>query len=480
MNIPLIVKFRNQLNARRRSEGVALFIGFSGIIMFFVCYELYRITQRYVSHEMPVNLLILVVVLIWIVSGIPAQVRIVNDQKWMNFISLMPVSSVDMILLHANASLLPTLMVAVCLPCIIAGAGIKIWILSAILRWLLMIVGLIWILFLEIAIAMTMSRYKKGRRFLFGIVICWVVVLAIRVGINFSSGSNSIFQISDVIVSDFGLRMLGVSGLVNALVAPDSTILRIGSIALAHITLAIVVFACYSRQMTMRPAIQSSNSPMAVVLSKPVRFIIKRMVPGQLGGQVCIEWLRTLRSTNEMVIFYVLMILGVVIADRMSIGSSDVSLYALVFGAMALTTDTGISVLANRRGKKLYDIYGINPRHYLLGFISSFGLVMASLCIVQIPIMGNFDRSDVAIIFSGCTATSILLIDMGVVFSRQLQHFGILSKIGIGLSFFIITSIIMELSCYNFILPLIIAGIYLVFEVRNAKRDVVKNLYWDI
>ncbi len=480
MNTPLIVKFRNQLNAYRISELAALLLGFSGIIMVFVYYGLYRITQRYVSYNLPLNLLFIVVVIIWIISGVPSQIRIVNDRVWANFTSIMPVSPLDIIKLHVHASLLPTLMVAIGLPCMIGGAGIKMWTLNAVIRWLVVIMGLIWVLFLETAIVMTISRFNKGCILLFGIMACWGTILATRIGMSISDNGNFVLQIADILANDFGLTILGISGLVDTLSASDSTLMRIGLTALGHIIFGTAVFAYYSWRLAIRLPVERSGSPVSVVLSNPIRRIIKRIVPGPLGGQICVEWLRTLRSTCEMVMLYVLIILGTIIVDRMRAGGGDIGLFALVFGAMALASDTGIYVLDNQRGKILYDVYGINPRHYLLGFISSLGIVIASLCIVQIPIIGDLDWLSIVTIFSACAATSIILIDLGVVVGRRSRHLGLLSKIIVGLVCLFVTLFILGLSFYNFFIPLIVAGIYLLFEIRNAERDVVHNLYWDL
>jgi hypothetical protein len=372
-------------------------------------------------------------------------------------------------------------MVAIGLLCIIAGAGIKIFTLNAVIRWIVIVMSLIWVLFLEIAIAMTISRFKKGCALLFGVIICWGTILATRIGMNFFGDDNFALQISDILVEDFGLAILGVSGLVNTLTASENTLMKIGLTTLTHLIFGTVVFAYYSLRLAKQLPVERSSSTMAVVLSNPIKHIIKRIIPGPLGGQMCIEWLRSLRSTSEKVMFYVLIILGIIIVDRMRIDGGDISLLVLVYGAMALASDTGVHVLDRQQGKKLYDVYGVNAQHYLLGFISSLGIVLASLCIVQIPIIGDFDWFSIATIFSACTATSIILIDLGVVIERRSQHLGLFSKIIIVPSVcFFVASLVLIASFYNFMIPLVFTGIYLFFEVRNAERNVIKNLYWDI
>ena len=122
MNIPLIIQLSNELNARRMSEPNVLLHGFGGMLLTAAGYGVYRAAQYYVSYNLPVNLLVLGAVGVWILAGIRSQMHLIRDRELLRFISIMPVNPKHLLALHVYVSLLPTIVVCVCLLCLIAGS----------------------------------------------------------------------------------------------------------------------------------------------------------------------------------------------------------------------------------------------------------------------------------------------------------------------------------------------------------------------
>jgi hypothetical protein len=266
--------------------------------------------------------------------------------------------------------------------------------------------------------------------------------------------------------------------------APNNTLLRIGLFTLGHLALNTALLIGYTWCHIQRRPIERQNSSLALLLCRPVKHAIRRLLPGALGGQVCLESLRMLRSTNEMLIFYNLIILGIVVMDRLSGNEGEIGAMALVFGSMALATDTAGYILDRQRGNVLYDVYGTHTRHYLLGFTGSLGIIIALLCAIQIPLLGTLDWRSVLTVFSACTASSIMLTDFGLVTNRHFKRIGNVTKLiegsVCGVVILIATILIWSLSLIHFLLPLLLAGAVLYLRARHTDRAVVKKLYWDM
>ncbi len=482
MNIPLIIQLSNELRARRMSEPNVLLHGFGGMLLTAAGYGVYRAAQYYISFNLPVNLLVLGVVGIWILAGIRSQMHLIRDRELLRFISIMPVKPKHLLALHVYVSLLPTIVACVCLLCLIAGSGFKLWTLSATPRWLVVAIGLVWVLFFETAIALTISRFVKGQVAFWGLTLFWMLVLLLRLGwsLRFGQSPDYIHSVSNILATDVVLAVSGIGGFVHTLTASNEILVRSSITTSIHMVCVVLVFAYYCWRLIKRLPVNYTGNTLPVALSNPTKHIIRRAIPGPLGGQMCIEWLRILRSTNPMVVLYVLIILAIVIVDRLRVNGGNVSLSVVVFGAMAMAVDTGVYILDNQRGKLLYDLYGVDAGDYLLSFVTSLGIVIAMLCVVQIPIIGSFDCVFVATIFSACTATSIALIDVGIVIERRSQKIGIFSKLIVVIVCFFITQIMLAISLYNFFIPLLIVGALLILSTRRANRDIVKNLYWGL
>ena len=484
MKTPIIIILRNRLNACRLS-GLAVFLaGFSGIIVVISLYQLYCAIPMVLSYHIPLQLLVLGAVLVWLLSGFPAQVRLIHDRPWIQFTNLMPVSPWHTLALHIHASLLPTVLVALSIPCISAGGGLSWWAPISIIRWIVFAFAFLWCWFLDLALIMTVSRYHRGLQLLQGFLLAWGVTSLIRMSIHWGESQDSILQMSDLLLGDWGLRILGVSGFIRTMTAPNNTLVRIGLFTLGHLALNTALLLGYTWCHIQRRPIERQNSPLAVVLSRPVKHAIQRLLPGALGGQVCIECLRTLRSTSEMLIFYNLVIMGIVLIDRIGGKEGEIGVMALILGSVVLATDTAGYILDRQRGKVLYDAYGTNTRHYLIGFTGSLGIVVALFCVVQIPLLDALDWHLVLTVFSACTASTIILTDFGLVINRRFKQAGNVSKIIEGIvcsAVILITTIITwSLSLIHFSAPLLLAGALLYLRARNTERAVVKKLYWDM
>jgi len=396
----------------------------------------------------------------------------------------MPVSPWHTLALHIHASLLPTVLVALSLPCISAGAGLSWWAPVSIIRWIVFALAFLWCWFLNLALIMTVSRHPKGLQRLQGFLLAWSVISIIRICILWGESQGSILQVSDLILADWGLRSLGITGFVRTMTAPNNSLLRIGLCTLGHLGLNAALLIAYTwRQMQRRP-LERQDPSLALRLSRPVKHALRRLLPGALGGQVCLESLRMLRSTNEMLIVYTLIILGTVVIDRLSGNQGELGAMALVFGSMALATDTAGYILDRQRGKLLYDVYGTDTRHYLLGFTGSLGVIIALLCAIQIPLLGPLDWRSVLTVFSACTASSIMLTDFGLVTNRHFKRIGNLTKLieasVCGAVILVATILIWSLSLIHFSLPLLLAAAVLHLRARHTDRAVVKKLYWDM
>ncbi len=92
VKIPIIT-LRNRVTAYRLSGLAVYLVGFSGIIVAISYYQLYRYVPVALSYQIPLQLLILGAVLVWLLSGFPTQIRLINDRSWIRFTNLMPVSS---------------------------------------------------------------------------------------------------------------------------------------------------------------------------------------------------------------------------------------------------------------------------------------------------------------------------------------------------------------------------------------------------
>lgn len=484
MNTPIIIKLRNRLNACQRSELAVFLAGFSGIVAVISFYQLYRAIPIVLSYHVPLQLLLLSAVLLWLLSGLPAQIQLIHDRSWIQFTHLMPVSPCHTLALHIHASLLPTVLVAFSIPCISAGAGLSWWAPTSIVRWIVFACALLWCWFLDLALIMTVSRYQKGLQRIQALLLVWGITSLVRITILWGDSQDSILHMSDLLLGDWGLRILGVSGFVRTMTVPNSSLVRIGLSTLGHLSLNTALLIGYTWYHIQRRPIERQDSPLAVVLSRPVKRASQRFLRGALGGQVCIECLRALRSTSEMVIIYNLIILGIVVFDRIAGKDGEIGIMALIVGSMVLATDTAGYVLDRQRGKALYDVYGTDTRHYLLGFTGSLGTIIALFCVVQIPLLGALDWHSVLTVFSACTASSIILTDFGLVINRRFKHSGNISKLIEGLvcgSVILTATFTMwSLSAVHFLLPLLLAGTVLHLRARHTERGVVKKLYWDM
>ncbi|MFC1763071.1 hypothetical protein ACFL6U_13445 [Planctomycetota bacterium] len=484
MKTPNIVMLRSKLTACRLS-GLAVYLaGFSGIIVAISCYQLYRYTPIMLSYHIPLQLLILGAVLIWLLSGFPSQIHLIKDRAWIRFTNLMPVSPWHTLALHIHASLLPTILVALSIPCMTAGGGLSWWTPTSVIRWIVFAFALLWCWFLDLALIMTVSRYQKGLLFLQGILLAWGMTSIMRIGILWGGSPDTILHLPDLLLGDWGLRILGVSGFVRTMTAPNNDIARIGLFTLGHLGSITTVLFGYTWFHIQRRPIERQDSALAVVLSWPAKQIIQRLLPGGLGGQICIECLRMLRSTSEMFIFYNIVMLGIVLVDRLCGNGGELGAMALILGSMVLATDTAVYVLGGQRGKELYDVYGTNTQYYLLGFTGSLGILIALFCVVQIPLLGALDWHLAVTVFCACTASSIILTDFGLVTNRRLKQAGYASKLiegtVCGVVILIATVIIWLLSIIHFSIPLLVAGSVLYLRARNTERGIVKKLYWDM
>jgi len=394
------------------------------------------------------------------------------------------VGPVEIAGLHAHAGILPTIGISIVFTGSLLGAGIELWSPRGAARLLALAIGLIWVVSLDTCVAMVLSRAGKGRAVLFGLLLAWWLLLQVRIGVHLTDGDNWVSQIVDVAATDGGLTILGVNTLVRALTAPSGQVLQTTAAAIVHLTAAASVAGYVAVRLAGRPPRRATGTAVPIRLSRPVAGVMRRVSRGALGATLAVEWLRILRSAGKASVLYSLIIFGLVLADSLRPEGGTFVLPLLGLGAAAIAVDTCTSVLDARRGNSLYEVCAVDARDYWLGFTTAFGIVLGSLCAVQVLALGVWNLGMLGRLFIACTTICVVLADVGVTVTHHSRSMSplkrLLLSVPFGLISIFLTLLVLSLSFSNVAIPIVGLCAFLFFESRNAQRAVIRRLYWNL
>jgi hypothetical protein len=221
------------------------------------------------------------------------------------------------------------------------------------------------------------------------------------------------------------------------------------------------------------------NKATTMFLANMFKTILSRLIPGEIGVNTSIECLRILRSSNEIIIFYVLTILLLSISSHMFYGDLDTEMLVIILGAMALSADTGVFILEGQRNKILYKNLGINPLYYLLSFIVSGAVVFSSFCVMMALIL-RFNCQSILIVFITCMSSCLILINYAIRTTKMCRiSSSPLMNLRLGLACLVVSYLMLTLSLVNLLIPLAIAGLHLVCLFRDTNEQYIVNTYWE-
>lgn len=490
-----ILKLRGTINSRRQSQSdISLILAaVGGPLLIIMGMSIHNGAQRYIEYGLPLYPLILCAVTVWLLAGVPVQLRLFRDRRWTGFISHMPIGPVHLMAVHLSAGFLINLVIAILLLCTLWGAGIEWWTLTAGIRWLMLGIAVVWAISLQIVAVLIASRFVKAQRIILLLLVFSGLLLAGRIAWTFFGAEADIHRLFHILATDPLLVVSGIAGLVDTLTATDKLLLHSALISLAHMTSLIIVLTMICLCFIRKVPVDNSGYSVSVLLTRWLRNIVGRIMPGPRGGQVVTEWLRTMRGTSAKIMIYALagVILGLIFRIKLQDGNSG--LFILTFVAMAMVGDGAVEILGYRRSNKLYDIYAADPTDYLYGFITSMGLLISALSLAQIPIFcdKNVDWGIVSAMFCVCTAIGFALVGISVsvdyycrnirfpnqMFSALLQ---LLRLAIISMPCFMIAFVLLMVGLYRSVLPLILAGLFVAADVYRAQRNMVIKQYWKL
>ena len=385
----------------------------------------------------------------------------------------------------ALGALLPAVAFGSLLLCAVAGAGKGLLSFGAVPTWIVAVAAFVWVVSLQVFIAMFISRLKWATTALVTLISVWALSSVGR-AVWWACQPNGTWSLSGLCASDPLLTACGVAPLVRALVAPRDTAWASALAASGQLgCIAGILWIALWRLISL-PAPIGSRRSMAVLLTKPLFRVGARMMPGPAGGDVCIEWLRTLRGRSAYITLYA--VASVILAALAAAyrGDHQELMAVLVIVAFAMVSDGAIEMLKARSGNQLYQTYGADHRHYMLGFMTSLGVLVAALCIVQIPIYctAGVNWRLTMLVASVCLATGIAVVPIAVsvdAFIRRLRgwHVGrVISMAKAGFVVLLVPTLLFLLGSFHFAIPLVLAGMFVYVEVRRADRTATDRLYW--
>lgn len=368
------------------------------------------------------------------------------------------------------------------------------WTLTAGPRWLVLGVAVAFVIAIQIVLALVAARFVKTQRLILLLVMISGLSLVARFAwILLDSSNGDTLEISRILSTDPLLVVTGIAGLTNTLTASDANLLPLALSNLAHLIALIVALTILSLRFIREPAIENSGYLASVRLTRWLRKPLGHIMPGRRGGQIITEWLRTARASSATVMMVAIagVIVGLVFRIKMYDGNSGLLILPLI--AMVITSEGATDILGNRRGNKLYDIYGVDSKDYLVGFITSIGLLVSTLSLLLIPIFcnGNMDWEMVFSVYCICTAIGFALVGMAVWLNHYCRNLPahnqlaaqVLQLVSIGLALLpclLIALILLVVGLYSTILLCIMAALFVVADVHRIKRDMVIQQYWKL
>jgi F0F1-type ATP synthase membrane subunit c/vacuolar-type H+-ATPase subunit K len=515
MKLPLIVQFRRKVSTRRQSTlfdrhpGLIFLVAFAGPLLAMIGFSTYRCMQQYIAKGLPIVPLLLVMFATWTGIGLSRQLRLNRDRKWNNFIRYMPIRPIHLLTLRVYVGIPVGIVGIVLLTCGLRGAGTELWTIRATIKWLLIGATFVWMLSLQSFLAVVASRFAWGQRFLISALALWGIVLLGRFAWGLKSGDLYAGRITDICLTDAALVASGIISLVCTLIPQHTAFPVTGFWAVLHVALVSTILTALSWKLVRRPPLSMPARPKDLFLTVPFRKFISSILPDSCGGQICIELLRMFRGPHMRLLFYVTVSVIVALGLQIKYPDGNNHIFILVVFAVFAVNERA-DLLQIRQADFLYYMYGVDAKDYLRGLITSVGLLISVLCIVQVPIFRDCDIQMYSKIVCVCIAIAFSSIGMSVAFdhySRNTKFFKYLTTFMLFLAVIseawgmiplvvILSFNVIRLPCliYSLILfclsfgvnwflsflPLLIAGAVFASEITRTGPDTVKKWYWRI
>ncbi|KPK79389.1 MAG: hypothetical protein AMJ81_13310 [Phycisphaerae bacterium SM23_33] len=471
-----------ELDARRRSVQGVLLLVLGLLAVPLVGLAVHRAALRYVSHSLPVPPVLFAAVIVWLGVGLPAQMRLQRDRQWNAFVRCMPVGPADLLAVHLLAGMTGRVVVAIFILCGLAGMGIELWTPASASRWLVVAAGVLWVSSMQVACTTVVSRVARAERIAVAILAVWALVLAGRTVIQLA-GQHGESTVSHLLSGDPALCAVGITPLVRALLAPDDKVVRAGLLAIAHMGLVTAVCTAASWRLVLRPALVSPRRPLAVRLTRPLRGLLCRL-PGPFGGEFCIEWLRTLRGTSTYVPLYAFAAVVGSILLRWHRPEDSIGAIVPLLAGVLMVGDGVPEMVKARPAGRLYAVYGVNPKHYVAGFLLSVGLCVGAICLAQLPLsLHLYEGIREPVVMAGAVIATPLVVGPYSLFVERFcgQAKGIRALWrGVKASILVlpIPFVLLGMASVFFLAPLLLAGLLVILQARRASRSEVEKFYW--
>ena len=196
-----------------------------------------------------------------------------------------------------------------------------------------------------------------------------------------------------------------------------------------------------------------------------------------------IEWLRTMRSRSTYLVLYSVASFVTIVLLRIHVRELNIAAAVLIIAATCMVSDGVPEILKARRGGRLYDICGAGGSDYLLGFVTSVGTLVAALCLVQMVLLIGAPIRPRVVVMVGvaCTASAFALAPVAV----SIDHFfmnlrgGVIRRVlgasKVGSMVIVVPIMFFMLAAVSILVPLAIAGLFVFFEVKRARRKHVRQ-----
>ncbi len=471
---------RATVQGRRLSEGAALALGFSGIGVVLGSYGAGAGVRRYVAGGYPAELPVTLAVLAWIVAVAWPQIKTTGDRPWNRFLATMPVGPLDRMLIVLRSGILPAVGGLCVLFGVLVGARVEIASLAALVRWPTVIMAFLWVLSLGTMLAVALAPGSPARRIVLVLLSLWWLCLVLRIGLQSAGDRRFTALLSQVLTADPALTIIGVTGLVRALTAPPGALLAAAAVSFAHLAVISLLSAVLASYIAGRTRSQADHVSLPLTLSKRVGDWAFRHLPGELGAQFALEWLRVLRSANSLALIYVLLPFGIAAVDSRRMGGGNVAVFAIVFCATGFAVDVAAGFLDHQPGRRLYELYAVDARHYAVSFIAAFALTGSLIYVAQLPALGLADGRFVTTMFCYYAATVVILTDLGVALVRRARELSLITRILAGGLCAAVSLMILGLSFYSRFVTLLLACAWLASKFRTISRAEVRRYYWGL
>ncbi len=492
MSCSLWLQFRSLLCKRRhgRSELVFLLSALGGPLLVVMGFSAYDGGQYCFEQGWPLDFIIFGAVIFWIQAGIPVQLRLSQDRGWQGFVRHMPIGPGAQIAVHIRAGILVNFIAALLVFCGLWGAEVNWWAVQGIVRWIVILTAIFWALSIQISIGLMAAKFDSVIRIIFLFILIDSLFTIGRIILTASDAPGGNGDINHIISTDPLLFVSGMAALTQTLTAPIDLLWPKDLICSAHLAGAATLMFMICRYSILRASSEKQQRSLAVFYTRWVKRAIGCLFPGPRGGQITIEWLRTLRCQSVIITFFALggAILGIVF--RMQQRDSGFLGFLIILAFLVVSNAS--ELLKQRKGNRLYNLYAADSKHYLYGFFTSIGFFVSVLILVLIPIFNqDINWSVAALVFCVSSAMGFGLVGMTVWLDDYCSSFKCPN--GMGAAFLYLFRIVFAslpcllfallftlLGTYNVILPLIFAVVMLIAEVKRTQRRSVEDIYWKL